>query len=228
VKLLAHLVAREGREAALAKALGEAAAALALRAPRGVAAVASMQRVEDDPFGPENAFRGALELRAREGAGGDALAAAVQGLAGRLGDALDAARSTALVGEERVFVAGPSMPVRYQYLMRRRADWTREDYLRYYREHHSRFGDRTPGIRGYVQVYVDPGASRLAAESSGLGTCDVDSVSELHLDSLAHFLDAIATSTIGADAMADEERFVDRARSHAFCSIVTRHGPEPR
>lgn len=227
MKLLAHLVARPAAEAALAKALAEAAGALAARAPRGVASVCSMQRVEPDPFGPENAYRGALEVRAREGAGADALVAAVQDLAERLGGALDAARSTALVGEERVFVAGPPTPVRYQYLMRRRPDWTPEAYLRYYREVHSGFGFRTPGIRGYVQVYVDPEASRLAAASSGLGVHDVDNVSELHLDSLQHFLDEIATSTIGADAMADEERFVDRPRSHAFCSSVTRHGPEP-
>jgi hypothetical protein len=55
----------------------------------------------------------------------------------------------------------------------------------------------------------------------------VDSVSELHLASLGEFLRAVAGSNVGAEAGADEERFVDRARSFDFCSRVTWHEGSP-
>lgn len=218
MKLLAQLVPRRGAEAAVATSLDEIARALTANA--GVS-VASLWRVERDPFGPKTPYRGALELRAGEGADAAALIALSAGLAQRFGAALDPSASTALVGEEHVLIAAERAPVRYQYLMRRRADFSHEAYLARYREVHAQFGLRTPGILGYVQVHVDPAASRRAAEAAGFGACDVDSVSELHLASLGEFLRAVSASPIGAEAVADEERFVDRARSFDFCSRVT-------
>jgi len=109
---------------------------------------------------------------------------------------------------------------RYQYLMRRRAGFTHESYLDRYREIHSRFGFATPGISGYVQLHVDVPATRAASRAAGFAGWDVDSVSELHMESLERFLEEIASSTIGADAMADEEIFVDRPNSLAFCAQV--------
>ena len=153
--------------------------------------------------------------------------ALVAGLAQRFGDALDPAESTALVGEEHVLIPSARAPVRYQYLMRRRADFSHEAYLARYRDVHAQFGLRTPGILGYVQLDVDPASSRRAAEVSGFGMCDVDSVSELHLASLGELLRAVSASPIGAEAVADEERFVDRARSFDFCSHVTWHERGP-
>ena len=216
MKLLAQLVPRRDAEAAVAASLEEVAHVLAMAAG---ASVVSLWRVERDPFGAKTPYRGALELRTVEGA--DALIALVAGLAQRFGDALDPATSTTLVGEEHVLIPSDRAPVRYQYLMRRRADFTHEAYLARYREVHAQFGLRTPGILGYVQVHVDPAASRRAADAAGFGICDVDSVSELHLASLGEFLRAVSASPIGAEAVADEERFVDRARSFDFCSHVT-------
>jgi hypothetical protein len=218
-KLLAHLAPAAGAESELAVCL----AALADERARGGLAAASLWRLARDPFGAKTPWRGTLELRGSEAE----LLAGAMGLCERLGALVDAAASTTLVGEERVLLPSERAPVRYQYLMRRRADFSHAAYLARYLEVHAQLGLRTPGILGYVQLHVDPAASRRAADASGFAVCDVDSVSELHLASLAAFLGAIAGSTIGAEAVADEERFVDRARSFDFCSHVRWHEGRP-
>jgi hypothetical protein len=151
--------------------------------------------------------------------------AAIESLVSGVGDALAAFAhpdlSTLLVGEDVVFSACERAPLRYQYLMRRNASFGHGAYLRRYREIHSQFGLRTPGILGYVQFHVEPEASRRAAEWAGLGVWGVDSVSELHLESLEAFLTAIAKAPeVGREAMADEQIFVDRGCSFDFCSTV--------
>jgi hypothetical protein len=220
MKLLAELAPVEGSEPALAERLREVARDLTAHLRLEVA---SLRRVEGDPFGPRTRWRAALELRGDEAD----LIGCVSGLAARLGAALDAAASTALVGEEHVLLGAARAPVRYQYVMRRRADFSHEAYLRRYLEGHARFGLRTPGILGYVQVHRAPGLSERAARAAGLGGHAADSVSELQLASLDGFLRAIAGSSIGAEAGADEEQFVDRAHSFDFCSHVRWHERSP-
>jgi len=51
-----------------------------------------------------------------------------------------------------------------------------------------------------------------------VGPMAVDSVSELHLDSLATFFAGIGDGRLGAEAAADETRFVDRDNSVSFCT----------
>jgi hypothetical protein len=228
VKLLVHLAPRLGAEAATEGRLLELGRELAARAPDSVASVATMWRVPGDPFGAQTPTAGALEIRAGEGQGAAALASLAEGLAARFGDDVHSDLCTALVGEDHVFIAARHAPIRYQYLMRRRAGFTHESYLDRYREIHSRFGFATPGISGYVQLHVDVPATRAASRAAGFAGWDVDSVSELHMESLERFLEEIASSTIGADAMADEEVFVDRANSRAFCSKVEWHRVEDR
>jgi hypothetical protein len=228
VKLLVHLAPRRDAEAAVEARLQELGREIASRAPDFVASIATMWRVPGDPFGAETPAAGALELRGGEGASAAALAAMADGLAGRFGDDVHSDLCTALVGREHVFIAPRRAPIRYQYLMRRRAGFTHESYLKRYGEIHSRFGFATPGISGYVQVHVDPEATRVASQAAGFAGWDVDSVSELHMASLERFLEEIAGSTIGADAMADEELFVDRPNSKAFCSRVEWHRAEDR
>jgi len=54
-----------------------------------------------------------------------------------------------------------------------------------------------------------------------LGSTVVDSVSELHLDSLESFFAGIGDGRLGAEAAADEELFVDRENSVSFCTATT-------
>ena len=208
--------------------LAELGAEIASRAPAFVASVATMWRAAGDPFGPATPWAGALEVQGAEGARAPMLAALAEGLDARFGDAVHADLCTALLGRDLVFIASQRAPVRYQYLMRRRDGFSHDSYLRRYSEVHSRFGFATPGIRGYVQLHVDPEATRAAARAAGFGGFGVDSVSELHMDSLERFLAEVARSSIGADATADEEVFVDRPNSAAFTSSVVWHAAPSR
>jgi hypothetical protein len=194
-------------------------AALCERAAAAAGGAAVMLRLADDPFGPRTPWRAAVELRGWRGEE-RGLAPLAAGLGTRLADVVHADLSTALVGRDHVLVASDRAPVRYQYLMRRRADFTHAAYLVRYRTIHAQFGLRTPGIQGYVQLHVDPTLSGEVAAAAGFGVHAVDSVSELHLASLAEFLRAIAGSEIGAEAVADEEKFVDRRASFDFVSDV--------
>ena len=226
MKLLIHLAARCGAEEGVAAWLDELGRELAAKGEGAFESVATLWRVASDPFAAGSPWAGTLEVRTRAAAANDLVAIAAD--AGRrFGDALHADLSTALVGTDHVFIAPGQAEVRYQYLMRRREGFTHESYLKRYREIHSQFGFRTPGIRGYVQCHLDPDLTRAAARAAGFGVCEVDSVSELHMDSLEGFMAAIEGSTIGAEAMADEEVFVDRAHSYAFSSQTTWHAPRP-
>lgn len=223
MKLLVHLTPRRGAEGSARDRLAALGAEIASRAPASVASVATMWRLPGDPFGPRTSLAGALEVRVREGATAEPLVALASGLAARFGESVHSDLSTALIGSEHELIASERAPVRYQYLMRRREGFTHESYLRRYRDVHARFGFQTPAIRGYVQLHVDPDATRAAARAAGLSGWEVDSVSELHMDSLERFLEAIAGSSIGAEATADEEIFVDRPNSHAFAAQVVWH-----
>ena len=108
--------------------------------------------------------------------------------------------------------------LRYLYLMRRKAGTDTDAYVDYYFHHHSRFGFVTPGIAGYTQFHVDGTASSAAARELGFGTHAVDSVSELHFHGLDAFFAGVADGRLGAEALADEELFVDRDNSVSFCT----------
>lgn len=136
---------------------------------------------------------------------------------------LDLDRSMAIVGSDRVFLEPPDppSPVRYQYLMHRREDFSHEAYLHRYETIHSAFGLRTPHLDGYVQLHVDLDASAELRVATGLRAAPCDSMSELHLRSIEHFLEGIiADPDIARVATEDEERFVDRARSFGFAHRV--------
>ena len=227
MKLLTHLAPRAGaqeaftaRTAALADELVRATAGEGL-------AVTRLVRLDESPFGRRTPLHTTLEVR------GESLTAerACELLAG-VGPGLDAVAHpdlcTALFGEPVVFIASEGAPHRYQYLMRRNASFDHAGYLKRYREVHARFGLETPGILGYEQLHLDPEASRRLAAAAGLGTWNIDSVSELYLESQATFLAALAESGFGAEAIADEEVFVDRPCSHDLCSEVVRAGRPSR
>lgn len=217
MKVLMHFVPRRGAEEGFASAIGAVAAELRQHPEAAEIRVNAMHRLENDPFGKKTLQRAALELTGEVRA--QAIETLTAGLGARLGEVAHPDLSSLLIGEDVVFVPSDRAPVRYQYLMRRNASFSHDAYLKRYREIHSKFGIATPGILGYVQFYVDPEASRRAAGRAGLGVWAVDSVSELHLASLEAFIGQVATWS-GADAMADEEIFVDRGSSFDFCSAV--------
>ena len=220
MRLLTHLAPRAGAGDRFSERVDALIAELRKRAaPRGLA-VNALRRLERDAFGKHTPYRAALEI-----AGGDSDVAVFRDLCDDLGaqiaDVAHPDLSTLLVGSDAVFVEPtPRSPVRYQYLMRRNASFTHESYLERYHSIHSRFGAMTPGIQGYVQLHVDLDASQRIAMHAGIGVWGCDSVSELHLESQETFLRALAESGFGTEPIADEEVFVDRARSQDLCSAV--------
>jgi len=220
MKALIHIVPRAGAEESFEEGIREVAARLRRRPEAAAVEVTAMLRLENDPLGPGTPYRAALELR-----GKSATAATIEALVSGLGEGLAEVAhpdlSTMLLGEDVAFIPCERAPVRYQYLMRRNASFSHEAYLMRYREIHSRFGLKTPGILGYVQFHVDADTSRRAAGRAGLGVWGVDSVSELHLESLETFLEAITREPeVAREAVADEQVFVDRGNSFDFCSQV--------
>jgi len=216
-KALLHFIGRHKAEGDLAARMHAEAARL--RAARGkeIEAVNLLLAIENDPLGARSDYAATIEVVGRSA---EAVVALLGGVGDRMDDVVHSDLSTALLGEEKRFMAAPRTPVRYQYLMRRNARYDRAAYLEHYREFHSQFGQATPGISNYVQFYVDTAASRRLAAAAGLGVWGVDSVSELHLESVDAFLDAVASSDTAAKATADERRFVDRKQSIYFCSDV--------
>jgi hypothetical protein len=212
------MVPRAGAGVAFSARIASLLAELRERAaPRGLS-VNALHRLERDAFGRRTPFRAAFELRGH--AAGEGAEELFEGLGARIDDVAHPDMSSLVVGCDVVFMAPPPTPVRYQYLMRRNAAFTHTAYLERYAKVHSRFGLVTPGHLGYVQLHVDPAASRRAAARAGLGGWACDSVSELYLKSQEAFLSALASSGFGRDAIADEEHFVDRASSLDLCSEV--------
>jgi hypothetical protein len=220
LRLLMHVAVRRGAELGFPDYLWREVARMRRVAPESVSEVNLLERLEADVFGPTTPYSWTIEMRAEGNDAERALCHLVEGIGERMDDGAHSDLCTALVGEDRIFVPCDRTPVRYQYLMRRQASLSHESYLRRYAAIHSGFGLKTPGIRGYVQFHVDSEASRRAARAAGVGIWGVDSVSELHLDSVEHFLAQVTTSPVGVEAIADEEKFVDRARSLDFCSRV--------
>jgi hypothetical protein len=219
VKALLHLAPRAGEGEAFAERVEELSRELREKAPAGVA-VNAMHRLARDPFGTDTPYAAALEL-CGTAASEAVVAPLVSGIGARIDGLAHADLSTCLFGEDVPFVASEKRaPIRYQYLMRRNAAFSHASYLERYRELHARFGIETRGILGYVQFHVDAEASQRLAREAGLGVWGVDSVSELHLASLETFFEGLKEGDGGAGAIADEELFVDRARSWDFCSTV--------
>jgi hypothetical protein len=219
MKALIHVQPVEARAEGFGDRFRDAVDAMRLLPGASGLELNRLQRLDEDPLRHRAAYHGTLEIR-----GAETGRAEVESLTGelvsRLAPALDLANSCLVIGQEHVFIASARAPVRYQYLMRRNDHFDHEAYLTRYRDVHSQFGIRTPGILGYTQLHVDPEASRAASMHAGIGSWDFDSVSELHLESTESFLSEVARSTVAREASEDERVFVDRDNSCAFCSRV--------
>ncbi|MFK8019365.1 MAG: EthD domain-containing protein [Pseudomonadales bacterium] len=126
--------------------------------------------------------------------------------------------SASLTGENKVFVQSKPTPIRFQYCMRRRADFSSKQYLEYYEQQHAKFGIGMRGIEGYAQFHVEPLNSQLLASSISFGVHNVSSVSELHIADMDTFFTGMAQGIDAGNPGEDEDRFVDRLRSVMWVS----------
>jgi len=217
-RMLLLFAARGGCEGELTEALPGLAADVAGKCAHPLHAL-GLVRQRPDPIaagiGENRGFEAGLDLRLEAGGSVEALSDAVGGIGEKVADWVHVDLSYAIAGPLHVIIENREGRVRYLYVMRRRADWTDAAYLAHYSQQHVKFGLRTQGIRGYSTHRVDREASRRAARATGLGVWAVSSVSELYIADVAEFFDKAMGSQVGDEAIADEERFVDRASSVA-------------
>lgn len=188
------------------------------------ARVMVMTQIDEDPFPAANPlcrpFDVVLEVQVGAEVGVDALVEALRGVGPRLASVIHPDLSSVAIGTVQDLIPCAPAPLRYMYVMRRRADSTHEQYVDHYFRRHSRFGFLTPNIDGYTQFHVDATTTTSAAPIVGVTPSGADSVSELHLASLEDFFAGIGDGSLGAEAAADEETFVDRDNSVSFCTTT--------
>lgn len=132
---------------------------------------------------------------------------------------VDAEQSRLGVSHQKVFQLRGRKPVRYHYLMERRADFSHADYLDYYANHHCRFGLASP-LADYLQNYVEPVTTQALANQLGLAPLTASSVSELRFDDVEAYLYSPPVLAIVEAAAEDEASFVDRDLSVSFSMNV--------
>ena len=217
-RLLLLFASRGGCEGELAEALPRLAGDIAGKCAHPLHAL-GLVRQRPDPIaqgiGENRAFDAGLDLRLEAGGNVDALVDAAQGIGEQVAALAHVDLSYAIAGPLHRIIENRGGTIRYLYVMRRRADWKDAEYLAHYSKQHVKFGLRTQGIRGYSTHRVDREASRRAARATGLGAWAVSSVSELYIADVAEFFEKAMGSQVGDEAIADEERFVDRANSIA-------------
>lgn len=109
------------------------------------------------------------------------------------------------------------------FCLRRLPHLSREEFQRYWREHHAplvRSHAAALGIRRYVQAHTVENAVAQGAAAARGAPAPYDGVAELWFD--PQELLALMQSAAGADAaralLEDERRFIDLPRSPIFCA----------
>lgn len=111
--------------------------------------------------------------------------------------------------------------VKLIFLLRRQSHLSREEFQRYWREHHAPLvvaRARALGVRRYVQRHTvdEPANARMAAARGGVA--DFDGIAELWWDR-ARTLDAAgkeAAIRAGRELLEDERNFIDLPASPVF------------
>ena len=224
-RLQIHLAARGECRGPLAERVRELAHEAATTLD-GDASITVLTEVDNDPFPSANPlcrpFDVVLEVETLVTSDLSSFFDSLQGFGDRVADLAHLDLSAALVGAPQKLIQSTPPPLRYLYLMRRKAHTTHDAYIDYYFHNHSNFGFITPNISGYTQFHVDAAASSDMAKRLGVGTTVVDSVSELSIESLDLFFEGIGDGRLGTEAAEDEARFVDRDNSVSFlCSTET-------
>jgi len=101
-------------------------------------------------------------------------------------------------------------------LIRKKADWSGEDFRRYWREHHGALAARLPGLRRYEQNHVVDSVQRGIAYTRGPE--QLDGFSMLWFDSEDAMRAAIATEA-GRALVADEDHFIGDLRIVALDQV---------
>lgn len=161
----------------------------------------------------EHPFDAMMEIVAEEGAT-DAVIPLLEGLSDRLGDVIDPALSSALVGREHVILPGAE-PLLVLIMNRRLPDFTHAKFLDYWLAFHGPFArENTPpevGM-GYRQFHTDDEATTALTRATGFKISDFDGAAECHYRNADAVRLLMGKTEVVDQATEDELKFVDHGR----------------
>jgi uncharacterized protein (TIGR02118 family) len=91
-------------------------------------------------------------------------------------------------------------------LIRKKSDWSTEDFRSYWRDKHGPLAARAPGLRGYWQNAVTERLQR--GIDFARGPWDFDGFSQLWFDDVEQASHAFKDSELAAELIADEQHFL--------------------
>lgn len=164
------------------------------------------------PRGAPDCFGVVCELQAE---GPDELLAAGTHLSPAMAHGIDRYRSVVLVGTDHVMLpgAGPAVLI---YALRRLPALTPAEFSSYWITTHADFGRRALAGQGYRQVHADAILSAELADAVGIAVCDLDGAVVSATSSWDGYWQRRASPEArrtGAEALADEDNFIDHSRS---------------
>lgn len=105
--------------------------------------------------------------------------------------------------------------VRLVFMLKRKAGMSREEFLRYYEQHHARLGEKyVPNATRYVRRFLDP-----MAGPSGGGDAEYDVLTELWFKNQAEMdkaMKLLSDPKVHAEIEADEKVLFDRAATRMY------------
>jgi hypothetical protein len=165
-----------------------------------------------------------LDLTVAEGAL-PALIEAAEGMAKRIGPALDTTTSAVVAGDVHLLLDGVG-DFQLFYCMRRIDGVTHDEFSQFWLSQHSAHGLATPGLKGYLQLHADLDASVAAAAAVGVEVADLDGVALEWFSTMDAFIAAVTASpSHGKAAKSSESAFNDIERAEV---IITPDNETPR
>jgi hypothetical protein len=134
-----------------------------------------------------------LEVSVRDDTDPEVLFATLDGLVGRLGGAIEPARSAAALGVDHEIMEGTGA-VQLFYCLRRVPALTHEQFSDYWRNQLVKHTTKTPMKAGYRQVHADPELTIRAAKAAGVEIDDIDGVALEWYPDMPSFSTAVAWS----------------------------------
>jgi hypothetical protein len=171
------------------------------------------------PTAEPGVFEAALEVT---GPDLEAAVSPTSRLAEWIGPSLDRSRSAVVAGRAYPILPGDGDAV-VAYALRRLPSLSVSEFQHYWLDIHAEFGRRALAGRGYLQIHSDPAVCLSAAAAVGVGQADFDGVVITSCQTWAQRLEHQARSGSGDDssaALADEQNFIDHARSMAVAFNV--------
>jgi hypothetical protein len=193
--------------------------AASLRSSLAAGSTVLVAHLLDDPYPLGGEWTAVIELH------GDvsAITALLDGLADRVGVALDAERSAAVVGCDRVIFERPIpdgvTPVKMYYALFGYDRFDPAEFARLWWEGHAPLVERSSYQLTYHQLPADPEATAAASAAAGVGIGDIAGVAHEEFPDKAA-LEAAAIDPELADERDDVALFASRERSRGMLSRV--------